>query len=753
MRGRCCRISRIWAITDCYSSPILQATAGSTHGYDICDHSRLNTELGTEDGLRGVVRGAPGGRFRAHRRYRAESHGVRPGDEPVVAGRARERSQLAIRPLFRHRLGPGQAGTEGEGAAAAARRSVRPRARARRAAARASTTARCTCGISIATCRSIRGSRRGCWGSISSGSKAAARAIRRCASTSASSPRCRTCRRTPSRMPTRIVERQREKEVARERLVRLVAESPPIAEHIDAAVARGQRHARRSSQFRPAPRAARASGLSAGLLAHRGRRNQLPAVLRHQRAGRPQDGRAGGVRGHPLPAPPADCGGPDHRAPRRSSRRAVRSGRLLPAPAADWRVEARPGAAAPFYVVAEKILSAGESLRADWPVAGTTGYGFLNLVSGLFIDGRHARELRRIYSQLTGRQRGVRRGRLREQAHHHADRDGERAQRAGACAQPHLRTRPPLSRFHAEQLSRGAEGSDRLLPGLSHATSAPRASTRSTARRCIEGIAHARRRNPLMEASIFDFLEEILLTAPDAPASTRRPIAQERWRVGDEGAAIHRPGAGQGHRGHRVLSLSRRSISANDVGGHPGRLGVTPAEFHEANPRRLESWPGEMITTATHDTKRGEDARMRINVLSEMPEALAHGRRRNGCASTAGIARRVGGVWAPDRNDEYLFYQALLGVWPAEPAPAPVPERAPADLVARISALHAEGRSRGEGAYQLDRGGPRVRPRGDAVRRTDARGTHVDAISSVIRPVATAVRRRRAWSSPSPSSC
>ena len=69
------------------------------------------------------------------------------------------------------------------------------------------------------------------------------------------------------------------------------------------------------------------------------------------------------------------------------------------------RGAAQAGAAeSPFYVVAEKILSAGESLRPDWPVAGTTGYGFLNLVSGLFIDGRHARRLRRVYARVTGRQ-------------------------------------------------------------------------------------------------------------------------------------------------------------------------------------------------------------------------------------------------------------------------------------------------------------------------------------------------------------
>ena len=72
-------------------------------------------------------------------------------------------------------------------------------------------------------------------------------------------------------------------------------------------------------------------------------------------------------------------------------------------------------------MVAEKILSEGESLRTDWPVAGTTGYDFLNLVAGLFIDGRHARRLRRVYARLTGRQAAFEEVVVREQAHHHAD--------------------------------------------------------------------------------------------------------------------------------------------------------------------------------------------------------------------------------------------------------------------------------------------------------------------------------------------
>ena len=333
-------------------------------------------------------------------------------------------------------------------------------------------------------------------------------------------------------------------------------------------------------------------------------------------------------------------------------------------------------------MVAEKILSAGESLRADWPVAGTTGYGFLNLVSGLFIDGRHARRLRRVYTQLTGRQeafddvvyvskRTIMLTAMASELNvlaHALNRISERDRRQRDFTLNSCRTvlREVIACFPVYRTyisSRGADSFDRAA--------------------VLEAIRHARRRNPLMEASIFEFLEEILLPAPGAAPSADDPAERERLQFAMKMQQFSGPVQAKGvedttfYRYH-VL------ISANDVGGHPGRLGVTAAEFHQANARRLESWRTEMITTATHDTKRGEDARMRINVLSETPEAwrraVSEWMRINGRHRS-----KTSGVWAPDRSDEYLFYQTLVGVWPAEAADAPLPERTAPDLVERVN--------------------------------------------------------------------
>src|SRR5262249_20765357 len=116
---------------------------------------------------------------------------------------------------------------------------------------------------------------------------------------------------------------------------------------------------------------------------------------------------------------------------------------------------------------------------------------------------------------------------------------------------------------------------------------------------------------------------------------------------------------------HNVL------LSLNEVGGDPRQFGVSPAAFHHANRQRLRQWPNTMLATATHDTKRGEDARTRIDVLSEMPDAWGR-RARRWAALNRFLRREVDGTSAPSRNDEYMIYQTLVGAWPAKLVGAPL---------------------------------------------------------------------------------
>ncbi len=124
-------------------------------------------------------------------------------------------------------------------------------------------------------------------------------------------------------------------------------------------------------------------------------------------------------------------------------------------------------------------------------------------------------------------------------------------------------------------------------------------------------------------------------------------------------------------------------LSLNEVGGDPERFGRSVAEFHDANLRRLRESPFEMIGTASHDTKLGEDVRARLNVLSELPDDWAR-EAGNWMRLNRSYRVIVDGEAAPDRRDEYRFYQALIGIWPADPGG--VVRLAPREIIERLQA-------------------------------------------------------------------
>jgi (1->4)-alpha-D-glucan 1-alpha-D-glucosylmutase len=324
----------------------------------------------------------------------------------------------------------------------------------------------------------------------------------------------------------------------------------------------------------------------------------------------------------------------------------------------------------PFYVVAEKILSDSEQLASDWGVTGTTGYNFLNQVSGLFIDRRASLQMRRMYERFTARsqtfdqlayecKRVIMLNSMASELNvlaHALNRISESDRRwrdftLESCRKVLLEVIACFRVYRTYVSERGVSEIDRAA--VDHA------------------VALAARRNPLVEASIFRFLKHILLSPNDFPFAMKlQQFTGPVQAKGVEDTAFYR---------YNVL------VSANDVGGHPQRLGVPPEAFHQANRDRLRHYPLEMTATSTHDTKRGEDARARISVLSELHaewrRSVSEWMRINGSNRTS-----LHGEWAPDRNDEYLFYQTLVGAWPGEPPDAPVPSQAPVDLRLRLIA-------------------------------------------------------------------
>jgi (1->4)-alpha-D-glucan 1-alpha-D-glucosylmutase len=336
--------------------------------------------------------------------------------------------------------------------------------------------------------------------------------------------------------------------------------------------------------------------------------------------------------------------------------------------------EAMRGAeGASLYVVAEKILSTGENLPARFLLDGTTGYDFLNDVNGLFVDGRGALPLKRLYTRFTGQTTPF----------------ADVVYRAKSLiASSSLASELSVLAHALNQLSeKDRRSRDFTLISLNAAlreivacfpvyrTYLGQVGALDEDATAIEtAIAQARRRNPAMEGSVFDFLRGVLLSHNQDPTSAQIPSEQRAFALklqqytgplqakGLEDTAFYR---------YNVL------LSLNEVGGDPQRFGISVRAFHSANQDRAQNWPLGLLATSTHDSKRGEDARCRLDVLSEIPNEW--GRQVARWSHLNAAARgNVEGEPAPDRGDEYLFYQALLGTWP------PGQATAQADLVKRM---------------------------------------------------------------------
>jgi len=501
--------------------------------------------------------------------------------------------------------------------------------------------------------------------------------------------------------PVRIAERQREKEVARTRLARLVQESPVVGTHIDEAVraANGTPGVPESYDALHALLESQAYRLSYWRTASHeinyrrffdvntlaGLRVEEPDVFEatHALLGRLlADGSVQGVR-------------VDHPDGLFDPKRYFEM--LQELARRSKEAAAQPDDGTLLYVLAEKILSAGEELPTSWAVQGTTGYDFLNDLNGVFIDASQARRVRRAYTKLTGR--------------------GEPFDDVLYDAKQLIMTTAMSSELNvlAHMLDRIAESNRRsrdfTLESLRdvirevvacfpvYRTYVTEDGWRPSDRSVVErAIVRARRRNPAMEASLFDFFREVVLPrdpsdVPPAPEGERRggyPPAdanEVRARLRFAMKLQQYTGPVQA-KGLEDTAFYRYNVllSVNEVGGDPARIGRPVEEFHRKNIHRAQEWPFDMLTTSTHDTKVGEDVRARLNVISEIPDDW--GREVARWMRTNRTHRRiVDGDPAPDRNDEYRLYQILLGAWPLENAAGAQPFRgAPAAFVERISA-------------------------------------------------------------------
>ena len=314
----------------------------------------------------------------------------------------------------------------------------------------------------------------------------------------------------------------------------------------------------------------------------------------------------------------------------------------------------------PFFLVVEKILTGEETLPVQWPVYGTTGYDFLTLVNGLFVDGSHEQDFNRLYARFIG---------SRVSFEDLAYESKQLIMRASMSSEINVLG---YQLNHLSEMNRRFR--DFTLNSLIHAireiiacfpvyrtyVTPDEGPVTDRDRSYIrQAVVRAKRKNPALSGLVFDFVQDILLKqASFHHERERRDQLQFVMKFQQITGSVMAKGSED-----TALYVYNRLASLNEVGGDPLQFGISVHTFHERMRQRRAHWPASICATSTHDTKRSEDVRARISVLSEIPQVWKT-RVQRWSQLNKGYKTEVDGTLAPDRNEEYLLYQTLIGAWP-----------------------------------------------------------------------------------------
>jgi (1->4)-alpha-D-glucan 1-alpha-D-glucosylmutase len=318
----------------------------------------------------------------------------------------------------------------------------------------------------------------------------------------------------------------------------------------------------------------------------------------------------------------------------------------------------------PLFVVVEKILAAGENLSDDWPTYGTTGYDFLNYVNGIFVDPRNGPEFSRLYHEW------VRDDTLFTELVY---------QKKTLILQIALSSELQMLTHQLDSLAQRKRWS--------------RDFTTLSLRRCLReviacfpvyrsyvtgmdiheadrryigrAVRRAMTRNPALSAALFSFLRDTLLLLPFHGEHVEADYQQEQCRFVGKFQQVTAPVMAKGVE-DTCFYIYNRLLSLNEVGGNPDQFGLPTGGVHRFFQERQVRWPWALSATSTHDTKRSEDVRARLNVLSEMPTEWTECLKRWSKLNERHVVT-LEDEQVPDRNEEYFLYQTLLGAWPVEP--------------------------------------------------------------------------------------
>ncbi|MBF0526754.1 MAG: malto-oligosyltrehalose synthase, partial [Deltaproteobacteria bacterium] len=325
------------------------------------------------------------------------------------------------------------------------------------------------------------------------------------------------------------------------------------------------------------------------------------------------------------------------------------------------------------YIVVEKILNLNEDLPPFWPVQGTTGYDFTNYVNELFCQKENERAFGRIYSSLTGL----------KNSYEDLMRDNKKLMiQEDMAGDVHN-----LALLLKKISSRDRHGSDITLNALQRALTevlavfpvyrtyiSQVAVSENDRKTILEALDRAGANFPALLHGFTFVRRFLLLDFPDyVSEEEKRGWLHFTMKFQQFSGPVMAKGVED-----TTLYVYNRLVSLNEVGGRPDHFGCSLKEFHNFNTRKRDLWPDSLNATATHDTKRGEDARTRINVLSEMPDEWLK-KLRTWIKINRGKKKHVQGQAVPDRNDEYFLYQTFIGAFPFSDADYP-------DFVERIKA-------------------------------------------------------------------
>ena len=473
--------------------------------------------------------------------------------------------------------------------------------------------------------------------------------------------------------PERIRERAREKEIIKKRLERRCAEAPPVLRAIEKAVETINGHVGNPRSFDRLDELLNAQSyrlafwrVAAEEINYRrffdvndlaAIRVELPDVFDAAHKLLFELVAAGAVTGLPIDHPDGF-----YRPLEYFEKLQVRCAKALGIPL--------PKDGRAIYLIVEKILSGDEKLPKNWPVHGTTGYDFANQVAEVLVDHDAEGTITKTFKRFIGhslhfghlvyaKKRLVMRislanevdvlssmvDRLSEQNRWYRDYTLEALARAVretiACF--------PVYRTYLEP-GKPVSPEDRAV---------------------IErAVASAKRRNPAIEESIFNFLRDLLLFRfpENLDEEQRAAHAEFVLKFQQFTGPIMAKGVED-----TVFYIYNRLAALNEVGGEPHVFGLSVEAFHQRNLRRQRDWPDSLLATSTHDTKRSEDVRARMLAITEIPQLWGRSLQKWRAANRR-FKKQIDDAEAPDAGEEYLLYQTLLGTWPVDidgvPAPA-----------------------------------------------------------------------------------